>query len=460
MNKKEVERKLRIADLKLDIEALKLAGVLTQTQQESLYALEEELSLEESLAISSRAATQELRNQRGLMELTDVQSVVDAMSDFDDKVQETSDNVGKLKKSSDDAAKSVKDLEKALNDAEQALEEAKHGTQDFRSGLDGLINYTAKLNDLNRSIENIKTSLEDVSNVSEAGDLLEQLSSSYTDKEVTLGAESLVVDDALANLQSTLEQNFGQFISFQDGQAIVNFSYQQMDDNDELKKAFEDEFDLWNEYKNESNDIQDEIQTIQKERVVYQEETLKNYVSLQEDLISTLKSLSQEEVDTIKTKYDAIEEADNKYLDALSDAIEKQRKLRDLETSYTDLAAKEKQLALMQRDTSGANQSEIQSLTAEIDTDRQKLLDTEVDNLVDSLKELYEQQKEARDAEIEYMETVTESADHFAKWAQEIMATWTSAEDMPAWYLQNNPDAQDMTVEQTETYLNELSKKL
>ena len=171
--------------------------------------------------------------------------------------------------------------------------------------------------------------------------------------------------------------------------------------------------------KNESNDIQDEIQAIQKERVVYQEESLKNYVSLQEDLISTLKSLSQEEVDTIKAKYDAIEEADNKYLDALSDAIEKQRKLRDLETSYTDLAAKEKQLALMQRDTSGANQSEIQSLTDEIDTDRQKLLDTEVDNLVDSLKELYEQQKEARDAEIEYMETVTESADHFAKWAQE-----------------------------------------
>ena len=455
---KEVERKLRIAKLKLDIEALKFAGVLTQAQQESLYALEEELSLEESLAISSRMATQELRNQRGLMELTDVQSVVDAMSDFDDKVQETSDNVGKLKKSSDDATKSVKDLEKALNDAEQALEEAKHGTQDFRSGLDGLINYTAKLNDLNRSIENIKTSLEDVSNVSEAGDLLEQLSSSYTDKEVTLGAESLVVDDALANLQSTLEQNFGQFISFQDGQAIINFSYQQMDDNDELKKAFEEEFDLWNEYKNESNDIQDEIQAIQKERIVYQEESLKNYVSLQEDLISTLKSLSQEEVDTIKAKYDAIEEADNKYLDALSDAIEKQRKLRDLETSYTDLAAKEKQLALMQRDTSGANQSEIQSLTDEIDTDRQKLLDTEVDNLVDSLKELYEQQKEARDAEIEYMETVTESADHFAQWAQEIMATWTSAEDMSAWYLQNNPDVQDMTVEQTESYLNELSK--
>ena len=47
---KEVERKLRIAKLKLDIEALKFAGVLTQAQQESLYALEEELSLEESLA--------------------------------------------------------------------------------------------------------------------------------------------------------------------------------------------------------------------------------------------------------------------------------------------------------------------------------------------------------------------------------------------------------------------------
>ena len=53
--------------------------------------------------------------------------------------------------------------------------------------------------------------------------------------------------------------------------------------------------------------------------------------------------------------YSALEEADNKYLDALSKAIEKQRKLRDKETKWDELATKEKKLSLLQRDTSGAN---------------------------------------------------------------------------------------------------------
>jgi hypothetical protein len=50
-----------------------------------------------------------------------------------------------------------------------------------------------------------------------------------------------------------------------------------------------------------------------------------------------------------------MKDADDKYLDALQDAIEKQRQLRDSAKEYDDLAEKEKKLSLMQRDTSGSN---------------------------------------------------------------------------------------------------------
>ena len=50
---------------------------------------------------------------------------------------------------------------------------------------------------------------------------------------------------------------------------------------------------------------------------------------------------AKEEVDVLKEKYDAMKEADNDYLDALSDAIEKQRALRDLE-KYDDLQNRKK----------------------------------------------------------------------------------------------------------------------
>jgi len=53
-----------------------------------------------------------------------------------------------------------------------------------------------------------------------------------------------------------------------------------------------------------------------------------------------------------------MKDADDDYLDALQEAIDKQRQLREQENAYEDLARKEKKLSLMQRDTSGANELE------------------------------------------------------------------------------------------------------
>ena len=44
-----------------------------------------------------------------------------------------------------------------------------------------------------------------------------------------------------------------------------------------------------------------------------------------------LKKQAEEEVDVQKDKYSQLKEADDDYLDALQDAIDRQRKLRDAE---------------------------------------------------------------------------------------------------------------------------------
>jgi len=83
---------------------------------------------------------------------------------------------------------------------------------------------------------------------------------------------------------------------------------------------------------------------------------VKAYASLEKNLADALKNNYQEEVDALKEKYDSMKEADDEYLDALTDAIEKQKKLRERESKYTDLSKKEKKLSLISRDTSGAQE--------------------------------------------------------------------------------------------------------
>ena len=370
------------------------------------------------------------------------------------------EKVNGLKKDLEGLNEQLEDDKAALAETEDELRQVIHGSNDFQSSLDGLVNYTEKIERLNKVIEKTKESLEDVSNIDEAKGLMAQLNEQYKNKNITLGAENKTIDAALTNLRSTLTENYGNYISFDDeGNPLIDFAYMAMDANDELRKAFEEEYNLYNEYAQKKTDNLDAIEDIEKEKQEQREQTLKDFVAVQEDVISILKEKAKEEIDVTKEKYDALEEADNNYLDALQEAIDKQRQLRDQENQYEDLATKEKRLALMQRDTSGANQKETQQLGKEIEDNRQQLLDKEVDNLIESMKELYDKQKEARDAEIEYMEAVTENAQYFAEWASNIMSDWQSVDDMQAWYLENDSAAQDMTTEQTEVYLNEIGDK-
>ena len=64
-----------------------------------------------------------------------------------------------------------------------------------------------------------------------------------------------------------------------------------------------------------------------------------------------------------------MKDADDDYLDALEDALNKQKELRERERKYEDLAQKEKKLSLMQRDTSGSNELETRKLEEEIQDD-------------------------------------------------------------------------------------------
>lgn len=398
---------------------------------------------------------------QGLINLTEAMDLADdATEDIKEEIEDLNGELEDLNKELEDLQEQLIEDKEALADAEDELRQAIHGSDDFKSSLDGLVNYTNKLEELDKSIEKIKESLEDVANIDEAKGLLTQLNEQYDNKIITIGAENIAIDAALSNLQSTLLQNYGNYISFDEkGNPLIDFAYITMDANDEIRKAFEEEYNLYNEYKEKKENNLNTIEKIEQEKLERREESLNNFVKVQEDVISILKEQAKEEIDTTKDKYDALEEADNDYIEALEEAIEKQRKLRDQQNQYEDLATKEKKLSLLQRDTSGANRKEVLSLESEIQDDRQNLLDNEVDNIIESMKELYEKQKEARDAEIEYMEEITENAQYFAEWASNIMSTWQSVEDMQAWYLENDPNAQDMTVEQTEVYLNEIGEK-
>ena len=374
-----------------------------------------------------------------------------------------------LQESSAEAAGKVNDLKaelegleeqlvedkKAADEAAQALHEAKFGTEDFQSGLDGLINYARPLELINKQLENLKENLTDVSNVEEASTVMNQVADLYENKMATLQAEGKAIGQSLANIRQELSANYSDYISFdENGLAKVDFSYEDMYDSDIIKTdGLEKLIGEYNSTYDMALDKEQEYLDAQKEFDKLKSEARDKYIAMEQNVIDIIKKQMQEEIDAVTDKYAALEEADNDYLDALQKAIDKQRELRDQENQYEDLATKEKKLALMQRDTSGTNRKEVISIGKEIEDDRQNLLDNEIDNLIGSMKELYDKQKEARDLEIKAMEAATENMQLINETASNIISGFTNVGDYQSWLLENNSSVKDMTAAQTEQYL-------
>nr|DAW49270.1 MAG TPA: hypothetical protein [Caudoviricetes sp.] len=217
--------------------------------------------------------------------------------------------------------------------------------------------------------------------------------------------------------------------------------------NDSIKTMIVDEIKSWNEDLDAIDDLQKKKLDRQKEFKELYKNSLQGMVDLQEKMKDTLKEKYDQEISDLENKYQAMEKADNDYVDELEKAIEKQRKLRDQEKSWNELADKERKLSLMQRDTSGGNLADTRSLQKEVQDDRQDLLDNAVDNIVDGLKEMYELQQESREAEIEYRKTLIDEGILM----QEVTAALSninSAQDLVNWFYQNTADLSTMSTEQ------------
>lgn len=370
---------------------------------------------------------------------------------------EAAEKVDDLKDELADLEEQLIEEQEAIDEAAQALHEAKFGAEDFQSGLDGLINYERPLGLINKQLENLKENLTDVSSVEDASAAMNQIAGLYEDKMATLQAEGKVIGQSLANIRQELLANYSSYISFdENGLAKVDFSYEDMQDSDVIKTdGLEKLIEEYNSTYDMALDKEQEYLNAQKEFDKLKSEARDKYITMEQNVIDIIKEQMQEEIDAVTNKYAALEEADNNYLDALQEAIDKQRKLRNQENQYEDLETKEKKLTLIQRDTSGANRKEVISLEQEIEDDRQNLLDNEIDNLIDSMKELYDKQKEARDLEIEAMEAATKNMQLINETALNIISGFTNVEDYQSWLLENNPSVKDMTVTQTEQYLEE-----
>lgn len=405
-------------------------------------------------------------------ELIATRNEVNAASDaLEDKAKTALENYEKQQET-------VTEKQKALNDKLKEYNDLIYGSDNRKSGLDLLYNYEQALSSLNDEMERSKELLEDSKTREEAYENLKNYTQATHAYLVEEKAKQRVIEQGLANYARMIESGSASYTNKETGEQInVNFgAYAKKDSRtgkyiidqrllqeskftDEYKELIEQQISTYNEYVDKYKESQDKVRKIEKELQQQRIEAVKNYASMEKTIADALKAQYEEQVNDLKDKYEAMKDADDDYLDALQDAIDKQRKLRDEENAWEDLATKEKKLSLMQRDTSGANALETANLEKEIEDDRQNLLDQAIDNIIDGLSKLYESQQELRDSELELKDALLENTLYWNSQAQDLAAQFTSAEEYAAFLSSISKEYAEMTLAMQEEKLNEYGEQ-
>lgn len=169
---------------------------------------------------------------------------------------------------------------------------------------------------------------------------------------------------------------------------------QLMEDN---KKRMEDAVD-------EIESAREQILELEKQQLELRTKYMEDEEELEQLVMDAIIEKQQEEIDELTAMNDAISEGNQKLIDALNDNLDKIREMRDNQDREEELAQKERRLAYLRQDTSGANRAQILDLQKELEDERRDYTDNLIDQKISELEKQNEDAAEQRQKQIDLLQ--------------------------------------------------------
>lgn len=157
--------------------------------------------------------------------------------------------------------------------------------------------------------------------------------------------------------------------------------------------------------------IQSEVENVKDKQneIISQLHEIKNqgkdeYLSIEEQIMEAIVAQREAEIERIEANADAMDKANSEVLSNLRKGLSEIRAEREREEQLNDISAMERQLSLLQRDTSGANQLEILALQEQLAAARQSYTDNLIDTAIDRIDQGNEAGAIQREQQIQVMQ--------------------------------------------------------
>lgn len=220
-----------------------------------------------------------------------------------------------------------------------------------------------------------------------------------------------------------------------------NESGEQLKDAADIIQNFYDKYDGWIDEMDSIYDSYNEYQTKVQELISEQNEILEEYRDLQlnieQQLLEAIENREQAIIDKLQDETDALRDASDKYINGLTDALNKERELYQQNEEDKELLQLQRRLAILQR--SGGSASSIQSLQDQINSKMQdKYFETQQSE-IDAIKEASDKQLEMMQSQIDLMtETLEYQKENGLFWGEVTKWMTQSTPEEVARFIKDN----------------------
>ena len=151
-------------------------------------------------------------------------------------------------------------------------------------------------------------------------------------------------------------------------------------------------------------DVYDSIEDMSDKIDEIKERNKGQWLELEQRVYDAIVQQKQAVIDEYQAISDSLADSNSRIIDSLQESIDMERQIRDNTKKEEEISDMEQRLAYLQRDTSGANQTEILKLQKELEEKRQDYQDTLIDQSIQKLSDENQKAQEQREKQIEIMQ--------------------------------------------------------
>ena len=224
----------------------------------------------------------------------------------------------------------------------------------------------------------------------------------------------------MADIESE-NSKYSKYASYNEKLGVIEIDWEKIQSlegstNEKFTQGLEDYIGKLEEQQKLIEEEQDAIAEIEDAIKEIRDQGKDEYFNLESQIKEALQHARQDEIDKLSAINESINDSNSRLIDAMQSSIDKYRQDRENEKTEEELSDKQRRLAYLQQDTSGANALEIMQLQKEIEEGQEDYTDTLIDQKINELQEQNDEAAEQRQQQIDLLQS---QLDHYLN-SQEV----------------------------------------